>query len=249
MSIETDELSQFVDLLYRYALASTRNHDLASEIAQDTILRALERGDQYRGDAPLKHWLLRIAHNLVVDRARSSSREIVVEEVEEAWRDQDHTVDAEAIIEQAATRDELLDALLRLPDIYRSTIVLHDVEGLRVRDIAQIQEVSLPAAKQRLRRGRMAMIAALETGAQRRQVTRGVPMRCWDVRKDIGDYLDGEISDSQAAQFQTHLHDCPTCPPLYASLVGVRAELGRLRDSDAVIAPDLRRQILAHTEK
>ena len=34
---------------------------------------------------------------------------------------------------------------------------------------------------------------------------------------------------------ETHLEACPTCPPLYASLVGVRATLGGLRDPDTVV--------------
>ncbi|MCV5480636.1 hypothetical protein OFN48_35375, partial [Escherichia coli] len=78
-------------------------------------LHALERGDQYRGDAPLGHWLVRIAHNLVRDRNRRSGREILVDDVEDAWRDDAYSVDAAAVVERAATREELEDALARLP--------------------------------------------------------------------------------------------------------------------------------------
>jgi len=63
-------------------------------------------------------------------------------------------VDAATVLERAETRQELEDALVRLPVIYRTVVVLHDAEGMTVAQIADVQNVGLPAAKQRLRRGR-----------------------------------------------------------------------------------------------
>lgn len=245
MTIEPTHLTDHLDTLYRYALGVTRDPDLAADTVQDTIVRALERGDQYRAEAPLDHWLIRIAHNLIVDRARRADREIPVEEVEGDWRDDSYTVDAAAVAERAATRAELLDALARLPFIYRSAVVLHDIEGLRVVDIAAIADISLPAAKQRLRRGRMAMVSALAAGHERRKALEGVPMRCWDARRHVSDYINGDLEAETARLIESHLTTCPTCPPLYAALVGVSDELGRLRDPDSVIDPDVEARIRA----
>lgn len=243
MSFRPEELADHADALYRYALRTTGDPVRAEDAVQDTVVRALESRHSYRGDAPLRHWLMRVAHNIIVDRGRRSGREIAIESVEAEWRDDDYTVDAEAVAMRAATRAELLDALVRLPFIYRSAVVLHDVEDLRVADIAAIHNISLPAAKQRLRRGRMALVTALAEGDQRRQITKGVPMNCWDARQHISDYLNGELDTATAATVETHLAGCPTCPPLYAALVGVHRELGRLRDPDSVIAPDLDERI------
>ena len=240
-----DDLTEHIDVLYRYAVGVTRDPDLAGDVVQDTLLRALERQHQYRSDAPLRHWLLRIAHNTIVDRARRSGRELVVDDVELDWRDDHYTVDADAVIERAAEREELLDALVRLPFIHRSVVVMHDVQELTVAEIADVLEIGLPAAKQRLRRGRMAMVSALADGDERRQATRGVPMRCWDARQHVSDYLNGDLADATARLVESHLATCPTCPPLYASLVGVHDELGRVRDPDSVIGPDLEREIRA----
>jgi RNA polymerase sigma-70 factor (ECF subfamily) len=248
VGFDTAELTEHLDTLNRYALGVTRDPELAADTVQDTIVRALERRHQYRGDAPLAHWLIRVAHNLIIDRARRASREILVDTVEEDWADDDYTVDAASVVERAATRDELLDALARLPFIYRSAVVLHDIEGLRVVDVASIAEVSVAAAKQRLRRGRMALVSALDAGSQRRRARKGVPMSCWDARQHISDYLNGDLDPATAATVETHLGTCPTCPPLYAALVGVHGQLGRLRDSDSVIDPDLDARIRAHLE-
>ncbi|MFW2384040.1 MAG: sigma-70 family RNA polymerase sigma factor [Acidimicrobiales bacterium] len=248
VGFEPSDLADQLDMLYRYALGVTRDPELAADTVQDTVVRALERSHQYRSDAPLGHWLIRIAHNLIVDRARRANLEIVVDDVEQNWRDDTYSVDAEAIVERAATRDELLDALVRLPFIYRSAVVLHDVEGLRVADIAAIHEISLPAAKQRLRRGRMATVTALAAGHERRLATKGVPMPCWDARRHVSDYLNGDLDRPTATLVETHLETCPTCPPLYAALVGVHAELGRLRDPDSVIDPGLEQKIRSTLE-
>lgn len=243
MSFDPHDLPAHAEAVHRYALGVTRDRDRAADLVQETMLRALERREQFRGDAPLSHWLIRIAHRLLLDGARRSGREIVVEDVERHWRDDDYTVDAEAVGERAATREELRDALLRLPHIYRSAVVLHDVEGIRVADVAAIHGIRVPAAKQRLRRGRMALVSALAEGQRRRAATKGVPMRCWDARQHVSDYLDGELDRPTASMVEAHLAVCPTCPPLYAALVGVHAELGRLRDPDSVIDPPLEQRI------
>jgi len=243
MTFRSEELTESLDGLHRYALSVTHDPHLAADIVQDTVVRALERRDQYKGDAPLHHWLIRIAHNLIIDRGRRSSREVAMDEVEESWEDDDFTVDAETVVERASLREELQDALVRLPFIYRSAVVLHDVEGLRVADVAVIHDISLPAAKQRLRRGRMAMVSALAEGNQRRLATKEVPMRCWDARQHVSDYLNGDLDEPTSDLVETHLSACPTCPPLYAGLVGVHDALGRLRDPDSVVAPDLEERI------
>ena len=234
--------------LYRFALSVTRDPDLAADLAQDTIVRALERADQYRGDAPLGAWLRRILHNIAIDRGRRAAKEVVVEEVEEQWHDDTYTVDPAAVAERTASREELEDALVRVPFIYRTALILHDGEGWTNAEIAEVQGISLPAAKQRLRRGRMALVTALAEGQERRRKLKGVPMRCWDARKHISEYLDGALNESTAHLVEAHLEACPTCPPLYASLVDAQTRLSDLRDPDSVVPPGVGEKIKAILE-
>ena len=70
-------------------------------------------------------------------------------------------------------------------------------------------------------------------------------MRCWDARQHVSDYLNGDLDPSIATGGEAHLAACPTCPPLYAALVGVNDRLGELRDPDAVIDPDVARDLRA----
>ena len=205
-------------------------------------------GRRPTGDSSLASWLHRILHNIAVDNFRRS-REVPVEDVTEQveldWRSDRYTVDAEIVIERAETRSELNDALIRLPFIYRSAVLLHDGHGLTSREVAQVQQVGLPAAKQRLRRGRMMLVSALAKGHERRETLRGVPLGCWEARSRVSDYLDDELPAPQRLAVERHLEGCPTCPPLYAALVGTRSAVAGLdqqvdRDPDTVIPPRVR---------
>jgi RNA polymerase sigma-70 factor (ECF subfamily) len=170
---------------------------------------------------------------------------VVVEDVEAKWHDDDYTVDPEMVAMRLQDTDEIEDALARLPFIYRTTVILHDVEDWPVRLIAEVQDIGLPAAKQRLRRGRMSLVTALAEGHERRHLMKGVPMRCWDARQHISDYLDGVLEPEIAETVEAHLKTCPTCPPLYAALVDAHQTMTGLRDPDSVIPPDLDRRLRA----
>ena len=213
---------------------------------QETLLRALQRADTFRGEASLSTWLHRILHNLAIDQFRQE-RELatgdVEDELERQWHDDSFTVDAAVVVERAETREELQDALVRLPVMYRTAVVLHDAQGMTVAEIADVHGIEVPAAKQRLRRGRMMLVSALANGPERREALHGVPLRCWDARSQISDYLDDELPFASRVLVERHLEACPTCPPLYAGLVGTRNVLGALRDADAVVPVALAERI------
>jgi RNA polymerase sigma-70 factor (ECF subfamily) len=169
---------------FSYARTIAADGQLAEDLVQDTLLRALQRAESFRGDASLATWLHRILHNLAVDRFRrdrEDATEDVEREVEERWRDDSYTVDAATVGERAETREELEDALVRLPVIYRTVVVLHDAEGMTVAEIAVVQGVGLPAAKQRLRRGRMTpAVCSAPDGCL------AAPSRVWATRDTRG---------------------------------------------------------------
>ena len=230
--------------LLRYALSITSDEQQAQDLVSETMLRALEKADTFRGESGLATWLHRILHNLAVDqfrRNRELPTDAVAERIEKLWEQDSYTVDTACIVARAEDSDELLDALIRLPFIYRSAVVLHDGHGLTSRQVAEIQNVGLSASKARLRRGRMMLVTALAEGEERRAIVSGVPMDCWETRQLVSQYMDDELTSGARLQVEQHLDGCPTCPPLYASLVcaqGAVADLGS-RDSDNVIQPEV----------
>jgi RNA polymerase sigma-70 factor (ECF subfamily) len=244
-----------VPSLLRFARTLTRTSADAEDLVQETLTRAMEHAESFRGDSSLATWLHRILHHQAVDRARRD-REQPVEEIletaERNWRDDAYSVDAAALVARAETRAELEDALVHLPVVYRAAIVLHDAEGLTVPEVAEIQGVTLAAAKQRVRRGRMMLVSELGRGHERRHALRGVPLRCWDARSQVSDYLDGELDQTHADHLRRHIEGCPTCPPLYSALVGARDALRRTaqgRDPDSVIPPAVAERLTALTRR
>jgi RNA polymerase sigma-70 factor, ECF subfamily len=239
-------LAEEVPRLVRLATRLLADADQAEDCAQETIVGAWRRRDQLRDPASLPAWLRRSLVNRIIDRSRSHHDELDIDLVEADWRDDTYSVAPERVMERAELREELEDGLARLPVIYRLPVVLHDALGWTAVEIAAAMEIGLPAAKQRLRRGRMMLVSALAEDDARRQASLSQPMRCWRARHHVSAYLDGELDAPTKTSVEGHLAACPTCPPLYASLVGVRATLGGMRDPDTVVEEQIAARIRAH---
>jgi RNA polymerase sigma-70 factor (ECF subfamily) len=138
-------------VLYRL-LDDVRDVD---EAVQDTFVQAWRNLGRFRGDAAPYTWLYRIAVNEALMRRRrktlptSELQESTVSAVEDAFA----AADARAF---------LIERLRALPVEYRTAVVLRDVEGLSNEEVALVLEISLPAAKSRIHRGRMQLRAELE---------------------------------------------------------------------------------------
>ena len=233
--------------LYRYARWLVANSAEAEDVVGDTVVRAIERRGQFRGDSSLRAWLHRILYHLAIDRSRHLGHEISVRDVDDAWNDESFTLDAAEVVERAETRAELAEALVHLPVHYRTVVVLHDAHGWSAPEIASVLDIGVAATQQRLRRGRMMLVNVLARAPQRREANRGVPLGCVEARAGVSNYLDDELGRTQRLALETHLATCATCPPLFRSLVGVTASLGALNDPDSVIGPELVARIRART--
>jgi RNA polymerase sigma-70 factor (ECF subfamily) len=232
--------------LVRLATKLVRDPDVAEDLAQETLIAAWRNADRLRSPDALWSWLRRTLLNRVIDRSRSHRDELDIEDVEAEWRDDHFTVQPERVLEIAELREDLEDALARLPGIYRLPVVLHDALGWTAAEIAASMDAGLPATKQRLRRGRMMLVSALAEDDARRRASLAQPMRCWRARRHVSAYLDGELDSETVTAVESHLARCPTCPPLYAALVGVRARLEGLRDPDAVVEERVAGRVRTH---
>jgi RNA polymerase sigma-70 factor (ECF subfamily) len=232
--------------LYRYARSITDDEAEAQDLVGDTVVRALERAAQYRSEASLRTWLHQILYHIAVDRARRHSHELSVDDVEAQWRDDTYSVDAEDVLERAESAAELRDALVHVPHHYRNAVVLHDAEGFPTSEVAAVLGISLAAAKQRIRRGRMMLVSALSRREERRRANVGVPLGCWEARQQVSGYIDGELDPAERRALEAHLAGCATCPPLYQALVGTTASLGNLHDPDSVIPEALAERVRRH---
>jgi len=242
-----DRVAAEIPGLYRYAVALAGETAAAEDLVSETVVRALEHREQYRGEASVRTWLHRILSHLAVDRLRHRSFEVSVASVEEAWRDESYSVDPSVVFERAESAAAVREALVHLPLGYRTVVVLHDAAGWPAREIAELLGLSLSATKQRLRRGRMMLVSVLGEGRERRMANHGVLLDCWEARERVSAYLDNELADPERLELEAHLRGCVTCPPLYQALVTATAALGRFRDPASVIPPAVAERIRART--
>lgn len=143
-------VAPWVDDVYTLCLRLTSNAADAEDLAQEALIRALNKHRYYAPDRPLRPWLLTIAANL----ARSRMRTVWWKRVLPFSRDVE--LDKPQPDAQVASMDEdakVRHALTTLPLIYREAVALFHLDGMSYREMAEITGVAVPALKQRVRRG------------------------------------------------------------------------------------------------
>jgi RNA polymerase sigma-70 factor (ECF subfamily) len=155
VSIATDSVIQLIGelrpQLHRYCARVVGSVVDGEDIVQESILKALEALAKNGTIANPEGWLFRIAHNSALDFLRQRSRQIA----RHSERELDTIADPNAAADHADAAAATLRTFMRLPVAYRSTVILKDVLGYSVQEICDITEMSVPAAKSALHRGRL----------------------------------------------------------------------------------------------
>ncbi|MEM7142946.1 MAG: RNA polymerase sigma factor [Actinomycetota bacterium] len=149
------------DAVYRVALSVTRSHEQAEDVAQDALLKAWQALPTFRGDAPLKNWLLRITHNTAISALRKR-RDVNLDPMEMPEAPSPDHLSVESRVEDRVSVGAFEDALQELDELSRSVVVLREVEGMSYEEISQVLDVPLPTVKTRLLRARRLLATALE---------------------------------------------------------------------------------------
>lgn len=153
---EGEALAQ-LDALLGFALRLTRQRDDAEDLVADTMLRALERWEQYRLGSNIRAWMFTILYHLFVSRRRRQLlREAPAPANEDGWAAHDAVgeADPEGRFYDSLIDDEVVRAVDALPAEYRSAVVLSDLHGLRYAEVASALGVPEGTVKSRLFRGR-----------------------------------------------------------------------------------------------
>lgn len=167
----TPFVESFQAKIFQYTWLTCGQREDAEEVAQETLLKVFENFDQLRDPEHVRAWVFRIAKNFCLMKRRRSvfapERELSLDELLPS-SDGERTLqipDSSEAVETSMLRGELnsrLETAIReLPEIYRSVVLLRDVEELSTADTAAILEVSEDVVKQRLHRGRLALRKAL----------------------------------------------------------------------------------------
>ncbi|TPN32651.1 sigma-70 family RNA polymerase sigma factor [Mesorhizobium sp. B2-3-3] len=143
-----DRLKALRPRLHRYCARMTGSAIAGEDVLQDALVKALHARAQGAEVDNLEGWLFRIAHNASLDFLRGRSRNTIVPLTEDVEAAPMPEADIVAISFQT---------FLRLPELQRCAVILKDVLGHSVEEIASIAECSAAAAKSALQRGRVAL--------------------------------------------------------------------------------------------
>ncbi|MGC4379208.1 RNA polymerase sigma factor SigW [Fictibacillus sp. Mic-4] len=154
----------FKDKIYRLCYRMVGNRHEAEDLAQETFVRAYTKINQYNGEYKFSTWLYRIATNLCIDRLRKKKPDFSLDaEVPGAdgatLYSQVATVEPlpeEAVVEKEK-HDQLQQEIIKLPEKYRTAILLKYVEDLSLEEIGKIMDLPVPTVKTRIHRGREAL--------------------------------------------------------------------------------------------
>jgi RNA polymerase sigma-70 factor (ECF subfamily) len=169
----------FMDQLYAAAMRMTRNPSDASDLVQDTFVKAYAAFGQFQQGTNLKAWLYRILTNTFINGYRKNQRnpyQGTIDELQD-WQlggaesttaRSSRSAEAEAI--DHLPDSDVKDALQSIPEDFRMAVYFADVEGFSYQEIADIMKTPVGTVMSRLHRGRRMLRELLAEYAQERGI-------------------------------------------------------------------------------
>lgn len=174
---EFEELAlPHIDSLYNFAIKLTRNEGDAEDLVQETYLRAYKFFDKYKKDTYIKAWLFSILRNTFINSYRKKKKEPEkvdfhsVEQFIDKLTDRDNPLSKDDIsndLSKDTLDSEIKSALDKLPEEFRSVILLSDIEGFSYQEISEILKCPVGTVMSRLHRGRKILYKNLSEYAKK----------------------------------------------------------------------------------
>ncbi|HEX6983307.1 MAG TPA: sigma-70 family RNA polymerase sigma factor [Balneolaceae bacterium] len=170
-----DEIIPQLDAMYNFALRLTSDPSDAEDLVQDTIVKAFRFFNSYEKGTNAKAWLFRILKNSYINNYRKKSKQpnqVDYDEVatfyETIRAERTDTSDLEDKMFRDLIDDDISSALDKLPEDFRTVVLLCDIEGFTYEEIANMLDVPIGTIRSRLHRGRNLLKAELLEYAEKR---------------------------------------------------------------------------------
>ena len=184
----TERLAAMRPRLHRYCARMTGSVIDGEDVLQDALLRALEAGSDGRTFLNMDGWIFRIAHRAALDHLRRRARQEARVSNQDVTRLSDERSAADVRVAVQAG----LAAFMGLPISQRSSVVLVDVLGHSVDEVANITASTVPAVKAALHRGR----ARLREHATAPDEPRALSARDQHLLRAYADHLNARDFDA-----------------------------------------------------
>ena len=150
------EIVALTDTLYRVSYSILRQRCDREDAVQNAVMKAWQKHGQLRDERLMETWLVRILINECRNLARRTRGEVPTDEIPDRPQ-------AEDAYEQRLRDEGLHQALMRLPEKIRLTMVLFYLDGFSQREICGILRVPAGTVKSRLNQGRKQLKKQLES--------------------------------------------------------------------------------------
>lgn len=150
--------------LFSLAARMLGNPADAEDLLQEIFLSAHRKLDGFRGESALGTWLYRLATNHCLDflRSRASRSRQLTDTLEDDPGG--YEPGQPGLAEQTVSKMDLERAMLRLPEGCRAAFVLHDVQGLEHREVAEALGIAEGTSKSQVHKARLRLRALLQRG-------------------------------------------------------------------------------------
>ena len=159
-----------LDAVFRAARRFTRDADMARDLVQDAMVRAYRAFDGFTPGTNGRAWLLSIVYSVFINGYHRQQRRpatVSMDALETRYADR-LLVAPQASAASAVSDEEVLAALDQLPEEFRSTVLLVDVDELSYQEAADALGVAVGTVRSRLHRARRLLAVALEDYASER---------------------------------------------------------------------------------
>ena len=142
--------------IYGFIYSKVADHDVANDIFQDTFIKVIKtlKSDSYNEEGKFLPWVMRIAHNLIVDHFRKGKKMPMLRETEEFSIFSilsDDVPNVESRLITAQVEKDLKALIGELPDDQREVLVMRIYQDLSFKEIAETTGVSINTALGRMR--------------------------------------------------------------------------------------------------
>lgn len=152
-----------IDALYGYAMTLTRDTTEAEDLVQDTYLRATGAANPPPLSGNLKAWLFVIMRNAWLNQVRHHQSGPRFVELDTNEQTEDVRGNPHVVYLRKLEREQVREAIDKLPEAYREIVVLRDIEGFTYQEIAMVLDCPAGTVMSRLGRARAKLRASLST--------------------------------------------------------------------------------------
>jgi RNA polymerase sigma-70 factor, ECF subfamily len=161
--------NQYQTKLYSMAYRMLGNHDDAMDALQEILLQVHRSLRTFKSQSSLYTWVYRLSSNVCLNYRKKRSRTTHQIEWDESLQAAMLAIerpneDPDKMCESKYNQFLVQQAILKLPETQRMLLVLHDLEGLALTEVASILNINTNAAKSRLHRGRAALRKIISKG-------------------------------------------------------------------------------------